>query len=316
MLLLSHYPGRAITNFYYDTTVDATRPIESLSQKAWLIAGANQSEIKTDTWRNLQTALLKNGIFLVPDSYSENEKRYDFRLITCGNTLCVKSTKTNRQIAMSTVLTRSGELFFQENTMEYGLRFFLALSLGIMCPAFFLVLTAGLISSLWHLVVTGSHFFRKKGVAAIAVLLVFLAIYLGPGKPLGSSEEKLVKTAREGGFFERARAARKLFDSGGINVSFDDIIRMSNSEDARVRYWAARGLALHRGQETVSRLLRLSDESSVTVVTASIHALSFQSGTMITDRLADMCVHHPRLYIRYKAFFALKRKKEIKKKNV
>jgi hypothetical protein len=318
LLLLPHGLGRMLTDFYYDHTIMATRPLESAGQRAWLLAGAEPQDFSPKEWTQLQSLLLQQGIFLVSNPSPSQYIWYDIRIAKAEERIVISFVRggptyplplDGSSDSLSGVLNK----LRQQSDPVRPLKRVLAICIGFVCPFFLLMLAARSISWGFSLVL---H--RVNHTALVLIWLVISitligVVIIGPGKPLPSDEGALDHFARKGDPFQRVRAARTLAAGTKKEDFLKVFLALAENSDFRVRIWAAQGLSHYSGRDVTHTLVKLSREANLTVITSSIFALSRQSDFSARETLKTLCKDHKRSYVRDAAFRALKKRGWLEK---
>ena len=311
-LLLPNGPGRAISDFYYENTVNAARPLESLEQRSWLLAGADRDSFTADQWRELENRLLGQAVCLVPESAVKEMAVFDIVAENRdGRVFLGFASDKGTTVALSADAAHDLENLGERCDPARNLRSLLALCVGLACPVAVLLTAAWAAGWCWERITGRLRFRSRIVIAAIGVACLVVVLVTGFAGPLPKTQAALVEMALHGNVFERGRAAREIFSRSRKGVEKESLFKMAASGDPRVRGYAARGLAFAWGPEVLRTLTALSRDQQITVATSAVYGLSNQPGR---ERLVELCVSDPRSYVEYKAFNALKSRGWLEKK--
>jgi len=318
ILFLFHPVGRAVSDYYYDHTLLAVRPLESAAQRAWLTAAADSRDFIQGQCGHLHTMLLRKGIFLINTPHGSFQELFDISMADTQGSVSFSWTR-NPRIRSAHVSPRSDsaevalERMLKEIDPFAHFKRVLAFSIGMACPLFFLGLSGWLVGRFFLFVSRHAGCKTALGLWAAVTALFLVYTIAGPGKSLPAHENELVGLAWKGNSPQRVRAARRLELLAEQKQLKESLLSLTTSPDFRVRMWAARGLGRYSGSEVEKALVMLSRDEHITVVTSAISALSRLPGEKGKDTLIKLSVRHYRSYVRDSAFRELKRHGWLKK---
>jgi len=318
LLLLPHSMGQKIIDFYYNHTLMAARPLESVAQKSWLLARGNPSDFSPEQWNHMQLLLLKKGIFIVSTKSPSRCTWYDLSIVNKEGKIFASLAHNAAAHALPLAMD-SGSISEALNKLSQDLdpmrplKRVLSVCIGIVCPLFFLTVAARLIIWIFNLTVHRLNIIVVVAIWVCAGILLIGLVVTGPGRSLPSNEESLNNIAWTGNAFQRVRAARMLAGAAEKGNLREVFLKLVEHPDFRVRIWAAQGLSYYSGHEVTEALLRLNHDVHLAVVTSSIYALSRQLDVKVRDALMSLCTNYPQSYVRDAAFRALKRRGWLEK---